>query len=106
LAGKLDLLVSNPPYILRGEVPTLAPEVRLHDPLRALDGGADGLDGYRAIAADARRLLLPSGILVVELGSGQFTAVQSLFAATGLIPLAPRNDLLGIPRALTLLALP
>ena len=106
LAEGLDLIVSNPPYILRGDIPSLAPEVRLYDPLRALDGGADGLGGYRAIAADARRLLSPGGILVVELGSGQSTAVQSLFTAAGFTSLVSRNDLLGIPRALTLCALP
>ncbi|HEY7300586.1 MAG TPA: peptide chain release factor N(5)-glutamine methyltransferase [Xanthobacteraceae bacterium] len=102
LAGGLDLLVSNPPYIRRDDIDSLAPEVRLYDPLRALDGGLDGLDAYRAITADARRLLSPGGILVVELGLGQFSAVQSLSIAAGLTSLAPRHDLLGIPRALTL----
>ena len=54
LAGGFDLVVSNPPYIATGEIATLAPEVRDFDPRPALDGGADGLDAYRAIAADAR----------------------------------------------------
>ncbi len=55
LQGPFDLIVSNPPYVARGDIATLAPEVRDYDPALALDGGADGLDGYRAIAAQARR---------------------------------------------------
>ncbi len=54
LQGTFDLIVSNPPYVARGDIASLAPEVRDYDPALALDGGADGLDGYRAIAADAR----------------------------------------------------
>ena len=53
------------------------------DPPRALDGGIDGLDGYRAIAAGATRLLAPNGALVVELGAGQADAVISLMRARG-----------------------
>ncbi len=101
LVGRFDLLVSNPPYIARGDIAALAPEVRAFDPRRALDGGPDGLDGYRAIAADARRLLAPGGALVVELGQGQLAAATALFAAVGLAPGAVRHDLSGIPRALT-----
>ncbi len=101
LVGRFDLLVSNPPYIARGDIAALAPEVRAFDPRRALDGGPDGLDGYRAIAADARRLLAPGGALVVELGRGQLAAATALFAAVGLAPGAVRHDLSGIPRALT-----
>ncbi len=101
LVGRFDLLVSNPPYIARGDIAALAPEVRAFDPRRALDGGPDGLDGYRAIAADARRLLAPGGALVVELGQGQLAAATALFAAAGLAPGAVRHDLSGIARALT-----
>ena len=101
LVGRFDLLVSNPPYIARGDIAALAPEVRAFDPRRALDGGPDGLDGYRAIAADARRLLAPGGALVVELGRGQLDAATALFAAAGLAPGAVRHDLSGIARALT-----
>ena len=59
LVGGFDLVVANPPYVARGEIASLQPEVRDYDPRRALDGGADGLAAYRAIAADARRLLAP-----------------------------------------------
>jgi release factor glutamine methyltransferase len=99
-----DLLVSNPPYVARADIAALQPEVRDFDPRRALDGGPDGLDGYRAIASDARRLLAPEGILVVELGRGQFAAVTAIFAATGLEPAAPKYDLSGIARALVMRA--
>jgi release factor glutamine methyltransferase len=106
LAGEVDLLVSNPPYVARGDIATLQSEVRDFDPRRALDGGPDGLDGYRAIAADAQRLLSPEGILVLELGQGQLGAVTALFAAAGLAPAAPKNDLSGVARALILGHLP
>ena len=74
----------NPPYIASGDIAALAPEVRDYDPRRALDGGADGLAAYRAIAADARRLLAPGGHLVVELGVGQEAAVAALLPQPGL----------------------
>jgi release factor glutamine methyltransferase len=102
LAGPFGLVVSNPPYISSEEVPRLAPEVKDHDPLLALDGGTDGLDAYRAIARDAGRLLAPTGMLVVELGAGQAPDVAGLFTAAGLYVETPaRPDLAGIPRAMT-----
>ena len=79
LAPPFDLIVSNPPYVVHGELAALPPEVRDYDPAVALDGGADGLDGYRAIAGEARRLLAPGGRLIVELGAGQEPAVRNLF---------------------------
>jgi release factor glutamine methyltransferase len=101
LQGPFDLIVSNPPYVARGDIASLAPEVCDYDPALALDGGADGLDGYRAIAADARRLLAPGGKLFVELGAGQEAAVCALFTKAGLTVAAARADLAGIPRALS-----
>jgi len=98
--GPFDLIVSNPPYVAHGEIASLAPEVRDYDPTIALDGGADGLDGYRAIAAQARRLLAPGGTLIVELGVGQEQAVRALFTKAGLTVGAAHDDLAGIPRAL------
>ena len=99
LAGRFDLVVSNPPYIATSDIPGLPPEVR-HDPVDALDGGADGLACYRAIAADARRLLKPAGRLVLELGNGQETAVANLLRGAGLAPALAITDLGGVPRAL------
>ena len=99
LRGPFDIVVSNPPYIASHEIATLAPDVRDFDPRRALDGGPDGLEFYRSIAAAAPALLAPGGALIVELGAGQSEAVAALFAAQGLAPLPPRPDLNGIPRA-------
>ena len=106
LSGAFDLVLSNPPYIAAGEIPALPPEVRDYDPSLALDGGVDGLDGYRAIAADARRLLAAGGRLIVELGAGQEAAVAALFTKAGLRVHAARKDLAGIARALTATVLP
>jgi release factor glutamine methyltransferase len=100
LAGAFDLVVSNPPYIATADLAALDAEVRDHDPLRALDGGADGLAGYGAIARDAGRLLGAHGHLVVELGVGAGGPVAALFSAAGLRVAAPRCDLAGVPRAL------
>jgi release factor glutamine methyltransferase len=99
--GPFDLIVSNPPYVARGNIATLAPEVRDCDPILALDGGDDGLDGYRAIAGQVRGLLAPGGRLIVELGAGQESAVRTLFTKAGLNVGAVHDDLAGIPRSLS-----
>ncbi|MBI2714397.1 MAG: peptide chain release factor N(5)-glutamine methyltransferase [Rhizobiales bacterium] len=106
LPGPFDLIVSNPPYVAHGDIATLAPEVRDYDPIIALDGGSDGLDGYRAIAADARRLLAPGGRLIVELGAGQEDAVRALLTKAGLTVDKARDDLGGIARALSVTVAP
>jgi release factor glutamine methyltransferase len=98
--GPFDLVISNPPYIAHDEIASLAPEVRDYDPTVALDGGHDGLVAYRAIAAEAPRLLAPGGRLFVELGAGQESAVRALFTNAGLTVGAARKDLAGIPRVL------
>lgn len=100
LTGPFDLIVSNPPYIAHADIPTLAPEVRDHEPVAALDGGSDGLTIYRAIAQQAPTLLAPGGRLVLELGAGQEPAVRALLADAGLANATVRADLASIPRAL------
>lgn len=100
LRGPFDIVVSNPPYIGSGEIAALAPEVRDFDPRGALDGGPDGLDFYRAIAAAAPPMLAPGGAVIVELGAGQAQAVAAIFGAAGLAPAPPHSDLNGVPRAL------
>lgn len=98
--GQFDLVVSNPPYIARGQIASLAPEVRDYDPMMALDGGDDGLTAYRSISADAKRILAQGGRLFVEMGAGQEPAVRELFTKAGLVVGIARNDLAGTPRVL------
>jgi len=101
LSGPFDLIVSNPPYIRSAEIADLAIEVRDHDPRRALDGGTDGLDAYRALVPQAARLLARGGALVVEVGHGQSEEVEGLMIAAGLtLQRPPKADLAGIRRAL------
>ncbi len=102
VAGRFDLVVSNPPYIPSADIAALMPEVRDHDPRLALDGGADGLGAYRAILADLPRLLPPAGVAVLELGFGQAGAVSELAGAQGFRVQDIRADLGGIPRAMVL----
>ncbi|MEH2524769.1 MULTISPECIES: peptide chain release factor N(5)-glutamine methyltransferase [unclassified Bradyrhizobium] len=100
LSGPFDLIVSNPPYVRTADIGGLAVDVRKYDPPAALDGGADGLDAYRALVPQAAGLLAPGAALVVEAGEGQSAQIQALMAAAGLMPVvAPKADLAGIPRA-------
>ena len=102
LAGRFDLVLSNPPYIESGSIPGLMPDVARHEPASALDGGGDGLEAYRALAAALPALLAPGGRAILELGQGQRAAVEALARAAGLTPLGCRADLGGIDRALVL----
>jgi len=107
LTGPFDLIVSNPPYIRSTDIADLAAEVRDHDPRAALDGGADGLDAYRTLISQSAGLLVPNGLLVVEIGHGQSGDVEALMTAAGLSPTGPpRADLAGIPRAVSARRLP
>jgi release factor glutamine methyltransferase len=100
LSGPFDLIVANPPYIRSADIGGLAREVRDHDPLAALDGGADGLDAYRALIRQAAPLLELHGALVVEVGQGQSGDVEDLMKGAGLIRERPaETDLAGIDRA-------
>jgi release factor glutamine methyltransferase len=98
--GPFDLIVSNPPYIAHDEINSLAPEVRDYDPAVALDGGRDGLDAYRSIAGENKRILAQGGRLFVELGMGQEASIRALFTKAGLAVGSARKDLAGIPRVL------
>ena len=102
LGPAVDLLVSNPPYIEAATVPTLMPEVSRHEPRLALDGGADGLDAYRAIAGVAARLVVPGGRVLLEGGEGQAVEIAGLFEAAGFVAEAPWQDLGGIERVVSL----
>jgi release factor glutamine methyltransferase len=100
VSGPFDLIVSNPPYIASTEIVRLAPEVALHDPHLALDGGPDGLDAYRRIAAGAAKFLVPQGQILVEIGASQAGAVADLLGDAGFLveSASPRLDLVGRPR--------
>jgi release factor glutamine methyltransferase len=96
--GQFDLIVSNPPYLARHELETVAADVARYDPHLALDGGTDGLHAYRRIAAGARQVLAEDGALIVEIGASQARAVAKIFAASGLKIEAVSHDLGGRPR--------
>ncbi len=100
VGGLFDIIVSNPPYIVRTIVETLEAEVRLHDPVLALDGGDDGLDAYRAIATGAQRHLAPGGLVAFEIGYDQKDAVTALMCAEGFRRTDALRDLGGNDRAL------
>jgi release factor glutamine methyltransferase len=102
LAGRFDLVLSNPPYIESGAIAGLMPDVARHEPRSALDGGTDGLVAYRHLAAMLPGLLAPGGAAVIELGAGQRAAVEALSRGAGLAPSGCRADLGGVDRALVL----
>ncbi|MEO0963094.1 MAG: peptide chain release factor N(5)-glutamine methyltransferase [Pseudomonadota bacterium] len=99
-----DVVVSNPPYIARGELPGLMRDVRGHDPVRALDGGADGLDPYRRIAEQLPVIALPGALLAFEIGPTQAAAVQGILSSAGASTsgrgLGMLRDLAGRPRVI------
>jgi release factor glutamine methyltransferase len=73
-----DAVVSNPPYIPTADIEDLEPEVRVHEPRLALDGGADGLDAYRVLAPQVMRVLKPGGVFALEIGHDQGHSVEAL----------------------------
>lgn len=85
LSGPFDLIVSNPPYVTSGDLLGLMPDVAVHEPARALDGGADGLDEYRKIIPQAAGLLVSKGGLVLEIGDGQAADVLALLDENGFV---------------------
>lgn len=102
LAGRFDIVISNPPYVPRDAIDGLEPEVCRYDPRLALDGGADGLDGQRAIARALQRRLAPDGIAAIELGDGQDAAAEAIYTAAGIAVLDRAADLSGTVRCLVL----
>jgi release factor glutamine methyltransferase len=98
--GRFDLILANPPYLAAAEIAGLAPDVSAYDPHLALDGGPDGLDAYRRIAAGAPSRLAEQGSLIVEIGPTQAGAVREIFAAAGLEFKRLCHDLGGRPRVI------
>ena len=100
LSAPFDLMVSNPPYIRSADIAGLATEVRDHDPIVALDGGADGLDAYRQLIPQTAQRLAQGGVIVVEAGHDQSGDIGGLMTAAGLTQeKPPKADLAGIRRA-------
>ncbi len=98
--ARFDLITSNPPYIETAVIATLMPEVREHDPRLALDGGPDGLEAYRAIASEAGLFLKPEGVLVLEIGSAQASAVSDILVGAGFAEVEVARDLAGLDRVI------
>jgi release factor glutamine methyltransferase len=94
LRGRVGLLVANVPYVPTGEIGFLPPEARTHEPLVALDGGPDGLDVLRRVAAGAPDWLAPAGHLLIETSERQAPRAAAAFAASGLtVEVATSDDL-------------
>lgn len=100
IEGRFDVIVSNPPYIPSADIVGLSAEVRLFDPLAALDGGPDGLEPYRIIAAQGSAYLEADGIVAVETGWDQKQAIAAIFAQAGYGMLAAAKDYGGHDRVM------
>lgn len=101
LMGKVDVWVSNPPYIPSNQLQDLMPDVRDFEPHLALDGGEDGLDFYRALVREALVFLRPGGLLVFEIGADQGEAVAELMRKAGFRHVTVVPDLAGLDRVVS-----
>ena len=104
VSGSFDLVVANPPYISEAEMSGLSPEVRQWEPRLALTPGGDGLEAYRSILRDVRRVLAPSGRLLLEIGAGQGAAVAALCRTAGLQAVTVLQDMDGRDRVVSAIA--
>jgi release factor glutamine methyltransferase len=106
VAGPFDVVVSNPPYIRRGDIDALEPEVTQYDPRIALDGGDDGLDAYRSILAELPGVIANDALIAFEIGHDQASGVSGLlrhrFAGSRPNQITVWNDLAGRPRCVSL----
>ncbi|HSZ16417.1 MAG TPA: peptide chain release factor N(5)-glutamine methyltransferase [Terracidiphilus sp.] len=100
-AEQFEMVVSNPPYVPAADRDSLAVEVREYEPALALFAGDDGLDVYRRLVPQARAVLAPGGLVVLEIGFGQAQAVEQLLTETGFTEIELAQDLQGIPRVVT-----
>lgn len=99
--GQFDIIISNPPYIERGAIELLQPEVRDFEPRQALDGGLDGLDCYRHIIEQAAQYLIKSGFIIFEVGAGQADDVAGLLRDEKFKNIQLYSDLAGIKRCVS-----
>ncbi len=106
LRGAFDAIVANPPYVARGVIQTLAPEVRDHDPVLALDGGEDGLAAYREIIPSLADLLAPDAIVALEIGAGQAFDSARILDSNGFANIGMHCDLAGHERVVMARCIP
>lgn len=99
--GKYGMILSNPPYIRSDEIKDLQEEVRLHDPVIALDGREDGLYYYRRIVRESRSYLEEGGALLFEIGCDQAEAVSGLMSGAGFSEITVKKDLAGLDRVVS-----
>ncbi|MCA1006038.1 putative protein N(5)-glutamine methyltransferase [Rhodococcus hoagii] len=92
LRGRVDVVVANVPYVPSGAIALMPPEARDHEPRTALDGGSDGLDVQRAVAAAAPRWLRPGGHLLVETSTHQAATAADIFTRAGLLARIVHSD--------------
>ena len=97
---RADVIVSNPPYVVDGELAKLPKEVRDFEPVRALAAGEDGLKAIRRLAMNAKRFMSPSGFTALEIGAGQRPAVEELFENNGCVVTEVVKDLQGHERVI------
>ena len=95
LRGRVTVVVANVPYVPTGEIGFLPPEARAHEPMVALDGGPDGLEVLRRVAAGAPEWLAPGGHLLIETSERQVPRAVAAFAASGLVPQVSASGDLG-----------
>ena len=100
VVGQFDVLVCNPPYVTDGEYESLMPEVKEHEPKLALTAGADGLDIYRRIAADAGAFLKDGAVMLLEIGCSQAQAVSDLLKEHGYCDIKVVKDLAELDRVI------
>ena len=98
IQGKYDVIISNPPYIATKEIEALEPEVRIHEPMMALDGMEDGLFFYRKIVSASNEFLNPDGWLFFEIGYDQGKAVSDMMIEAGYSGVQVIKDLAGLDR--------
>jgi release factor glutamine methyltransferase len=100
-AKRFDVVTANPPYIPSGDLATLQPDVRDHEPRLALDGGADGLDIVRRIVSEAPKYLERGGLLAIEIGAGEAEATVASFERAGFSDIRVARDIARIERVVS-----
>ena len=98
---KYDLVVSNPPYIASEDIKKLSKSVKIYDPILSLDGGDDGLNSYRLIASDLKRIISMNALIIIEIGYNQSIQVIDIFKKNDFKLIKKYNDINGLDRVLT-----